>query len=50
MDSLSSWFSSFGGVTGGPPQVGAAVTAMLAAFLFSQVLAWCYERTYRGVS
>lgn len=50
MDSLTSWFSTFGGGTGGPPQVGAAVAAMLGAFLFAQVLAWCYERTYRGIS
>lgn len=50
MDSLTTWFSTFGGGTGAPPQVGAALSAMLGAFLFSQILAWCYERTYRGVS
>lgn len=43
LDSLSSSLSAH-------PTLLDSVTVLLAAFVFSQVLAWAYERTFRGLS
>ena len=55
MDELRALFGSgFGGVPGGPGAMGVgwvdALVGVLAAFVFGQVLAFAYERTFRGVS